>query len=128
MERAQLEGLSENEATDILLRLSKAWEARDCSAIQRLSERLPVGYAFAVFAPREGSPCFSIVSASSFALEIPQGYTYIPDHQLLVSSMPETEPGTDRSAIDEAGESGLQGNLDPSDEGLGDKSNQGGPQ
>jgi len=122
MERANFETLDAKEATDILVALSKAWETRDCSAIQRLSDRLPDGYAFAVFAPKQGSPCFSIVTATGFACEIPEGYTYIPDHQLLVASISVEATVGSKTAIEKAGDTGLQGNLELEVEKLNDKS------
>jgi hypothetical protein len=128
MDRISFEAINEKEATAILTDLAKAWERQDCALIQRLSERLPEGFAFAVFAPKEGSPCFSIVSAAELDREIPTGYSYLPDHQLLVSSLPVEELVGDRTAIEEAGRVGVQGDLDFRAEGLDDKSNEGGPQ
>ena len=127
MSDESLVGISEKEASNLLLALARAWEARDCSAIQRLSERLPESHAFAIFAPSKGSPCFSIVSAASFAFEVPEGYTYIPEHQLLVSSVPVKEQDGDQSVIEEAGSDGCNADLAPDTEGLGDKNpNKGG--
>ena len=128
MDRTMFENLDEREATRILTALSKAWESRDSSAIQRVSDRLPEGFALAVFAPKEGSPCFSIVSDTGFALEIPQGYSYIPEHQLIVSCLPVEEQEGDQPAIEEAGGSGVQGNLDLKPESPHGKSTEGGPQ